>query len=185
MDVLPSRARGLTLVELLIAVAVLAILTTLALPAFSHLMAHNAMTSSVNLFVSQLHLARSAAVARETHITLCPTTNSRSCDDDHQNWQGGYLIFENTNKNRQLDPGEIIISHEMATSEKIRIQSSSRHRNRITFLPLGRSWFSNTSIRFCHEDFPDLNRKIVVSNNGRVRLTKASPGTPVNCRQSP
>ncbi len=182
MDVLSSRTRGLTLVELLIAVAVLAILTTLALPAFNHLMARNTMAGSVNLFLTQLHLARSAAVTRETHITLCPSANGRSCDNDHQNWQGGYLIFENTNQNRQLDPGEIIISHEMATSEKIRIQSSSRYRNRITFLPQGRSWFSNTTIRFCHEDFPDLNRKIVVSNNGRVRLTKTSPGTPVNCR---
>jgi len=182
MDVLPSRARGLTLVELLIAVAVIAILATLALPAFSHLMARNIMASSVNLFVAQLHLARSAAVARETHITLCPTTNGSTCDDDHRNWQGGYLVFENTNKNHQLDPGEVIISHEMKASEEIRIQSSSRHRNRITFLPQGRSWFSNTTIRFCHEDFPDLNRKIVVSNNGRIRLTRASPGTQVNCR---
>ncbi len=182
MDVLPSRARGLTLVELLIAVAVLAILTTLALPTFNHLIARNTMAGSLNLFLAQLHLARSAAVARETHITLCPSASGRSCDDDHQNWQGGYLVFENTNKNHQLDPGEVIISYEMATSEKIKIQSSSRHRNRITFLPQGRSWFSNTSIRFCHEDFPDLNRRIVVSNNGRVRLTKASPGTPVNCR---
>ncbi len=182
MDVLPSRARGLTLVELLIAVTAFATLAALALPAFSHLMARNAMASSVNLFVAQLHLARSTAVARETHITLCPSTDGSRCDDDHRRWQGGYLIFENTNKNRRIDPGEAIIGYEMATSEKIRIQSSSRQRNRISFRPQGRSWFSNTSIRFCHEDFPDLNRKILISNNGRIRLIKGARSNPVNCR---
>ncbi len=182
MDVLPSRARGLTLVELLIAVVAFATLTTLALPTFSHLMARNAMASSVNLFVAQLHLARSTAVARETHITLCPSTDGSGCDNDHRRWQGGYLIFENRNKNRRLDPGEAIISREMKAWEKISIRSSSRQRNRISFRPQGRSWFSNTTIRFCHEDFPDLNRKIVVSNNGRIRLIKATRSNPVNCR---
>ncbi|WP_457674904.1 GspH/FimT family pseudopilin [Thiolapillus sp.] len=182
MDVLPSRARGFTLVELLVAVAVMAILTSLAIPAFSHMKARNAMAGSVNLFLAQLYLARSTAIARETHITLCPSADGSSCDDDHQNWQSGYLIFENPNKNRQLDPGEAIISHEARTADGIRIQSSSRHRNRITFRPQGRAWFSNTSIRFCDDRFPELNRKIVVSNNGRIRLVRTSSGSPVTCR---
>jgi len=182
MDFISSRQEGYTLVELLVTVAIVSILTSLAIPAFDNIRARNAMAGSINLFLTQLHLARSAAVTRERHITLCPTSNGMDCNDDYQTWRDGYLIFDDTNKNRQHEAEEEIISYQEKAARTIRIVSSSQHRNRISFLPLGRAWFSNTTVRFCVRDHPELNRAIIVSNNGRVRSRKnMADGSAVTC----
>ncbi len=182
MDTTPTHAKGITLVELVITLAVAGILTSLAVPAFSNIRAKNAMAGSVNLFLAQLHLARSSAVTRERRITLCPASSPSECDDDHEAWKNGYLIFQDGNKNRERDMDEEIISYQEKTGAAVKIISSSRHRNRISFLPLGRAWFSNTTVRFCHGEYPDLNRAIIVSNNGRVRSRKKmADGSPVTC----
>ncbi len=182
MDITPTRSKGVTLVELVITLAVAGILTSLAVPAFSNIRAKNAMAGSINLFLSQLHLARSSAVTRERRITLCPASSPSECDDDHEAWKNGYLIFQDSNKNRERDVGEEIISYQEKADTAVKIVSSSRFRNRITFLALGRAWFSNTTVRFCHEKRPDLNRVIIVSNNGRVRTNKnMADGSPVDC----
>lgn len=161
---------------------IVGILTSLAAPTFSSLKAKNTMASSVNLFLAQLHMARSSAVARERRITLCPTANTTDCSNDYRAWQGGYLIFDDANKNRQHDPEEEIISYQEKANRQVKIFSSSAHRNRITFLPLGRAWFSNTTIRFCYATHPDLNRAIIISNNGRVRTRKKmADGGPITC----
>ncbi|WP_456405196.1 GspH/FimT family pseudopilin [Thiolapillus sp.] len=182
MDFTPTRPKGFTLVEVVVTVAVVGILASLAIPAFESIRARNAMAGSVNLFLAQAHLARSTAVTREKHITLCPTQNGSECHADHQSWQGGYLVFEDSNKNQRRDPEEQIVSHQQQAHGGVKIHSSSNHRNRITYRPLGRAWFSNTSVRFCLEGHPELNRVIIISNNGRIRSAKRmADGSPVTC----
>ena len=65
---------------------------------------------------------------------------------------------------------------------RITIVSSSKFRNRISYRAMGRAWFSNTTIRFCHPDYPDLNRAIIVSNNGRVRSVSKLGNREIDCR---
>ncbi len=109
-------------------------------------------------------------------------SNPNECNNDHRAWQNGYLIFQDDNRNSERDPGEQIISYEEKADAAVKIVSSSKFRNRISFLALGRAWFSNTTVSFCHEKRPDLNRAIIVSNNGRVRVEKTiTDGTPVDC----
>ncbi|WP_041068662.1 GspH/FimT family pseudopilin [Thiolapillus brandeum] len=168
--------KGITLIEVMVTVATIGILTSLAIPSLSHLRASNTMATSLNLFLSQLQLARSTAVTREHHITLCPASSPTACGDDTTSWAGGYLIFEDSNKNGEPDADEEIVSHTDQGLQGIRIRSS-RYRSRISFLPQGRSWFSNATIHFCHPQYPDLNRKIIVSNNGRIRKENDSGTT--------
>jgi type IV fimbrial biogenesis protein FimT len=182
MEFNPHQARGLTLLELITTVTITGVFLLLALPAFNSLTARNDMVSSVNLFLSQLHLARSAAVIGERRVVLCPSSGDEQCIDDYRQWRGGYLIFGDHNKNRARDAGEPVISFEERAGNGIRIVSSSQHRNKIVFLPQGRAWFSNTTVRFCHEQDASLNRAVIVSNNGRVRkVKKLADGSPIQC----
>jgi type IV fimbrial biogenesis protein FimT len=182
-DMERTTTKGFTLLELLITVTVLGIISSLAIPAFSSLIAGSAMSANVNLFLAQLYLARSSAITRERYITVCPASSPAACSDDHTGWRQGYLIFQDNNRNRQRDGDEELISYQEKSYDEIKIFSSSQARNRITFFPTGRSWFSNTTVRFCHDEEPDLNRAIIVSNTGRVRHSKRmANGGAVSCQ---
>jgi type IV fimbrial biogenesis protein FimT len=173
---------GFTLLELLTTITIIAVLASIAIPTFRSVRDSNAMATSVNLFLTQLHLARSSAVTRERRITLCPASDPQTCNNDHTAWREGYLIFQDSNKNRQRDSDEQLISYQERSDSQIKIVSSSRARNRISYLPMGRAWFSNTTVRFCHRQRPELNRAIIVSNNGRVRQSKRmADGSPISC----
>ncbi len=177
-----TPAMGFTLLELLTAIAIVGILSSIAIPTFGSIQANNAMATSVNLFLTQLYLARSSAVTRERHITLCPASGPTTCSDDYTAWRKGYLIFQDSNKNRQRDVGEELISYQEKSNDRVQIVSSSQARNRITYRPMGRAWFSNTTVRFCHNTRPELNRAIIISNNGRVRPSKSmADGSPISC----
>lgn len=85
--VTPARTRramaGVTLVELVVAMALLALLTTLAAPAMSRLMTSQRLKTAA----SNLHLAlvktRSEALKRNTNVTLSRTDG---------NWSNGWTI---------------------------------------------------------------------------------------------
>jgi len=168
--------RGITIVELLFVIAILGILTAATLPVWEQPLAKIALRSNYNLFMGHLLLARSEAIKRETIVTLCPSADGRQCLEDHHAWGKGYLLFANpTSKDQPTDSTQIIAAHHSDNS-RITIATSSHLRNRITFLPSGRSWFSNTTITVCHDDRLTAGRAIVISGNGRIR--KAS--TPID-----
>ena len=167
---LPLRGhRGITFVELLLVIAILGILTAATLPVWEQLLAKIAVRSNYNLFMAHLFLARSEAIKRETAVTLCPSVDGRHCLEDHRAWAIGYVLFVNpTSKDQPTDSAQIIADHH-SNNSRISIATSSHLRNRITFLPSGRSWFSNTTITVCHEGRLTAGRAIVVSGNGRIR----------------
>lgn len=81
------NSRGLTLVELMVTLAVLAILLSLAAPSFSSLLASTRMSSQTNEFMGTLNLARSEAVRRVQPVSL------RASDSDNYNYSKGWTVF--------------------------------------------------------------------------------------------
>ena len=81
------NSRGLTLVELMVTLAVLAILLSLAAPSFSSLLASTRMSSQTNEFMGALNLARSEAVRRVQPVSL------RASDSDNYNYSKGWTVF--------------------------------------------------------------------------------------------
>jgi len=87
-----AKTRGVTLVELIVTMAVFAILVSLAAPSFFRLLASNRMSTQTNEFVSGLRLAQSEAMRRGQTVTL------RSLDDDSQiNFHEGWQVFTDGN----------------------------------------------------------------------------------------
>ncbi len=77
---------GFTLVELVVTVAVLAIMMAMAVPSFTSLINSNRLTSQANELVASLQLARSEAVRRNRSVTLCRTTNGTTCAGAAGKW---------------------------------------------------------------------------------------------------
>ena len=107
------HAEGVTLIELMVAIAVMAIVITLGIPAFADFLAANRMSAAANDVVSALHLARSEALKRQATVTMCASEDPAADNPDCSaaaTPASGWLIFSDDNANAAVDGGEIIIN---------------------------------------------------------------------------
>ncbi len=94
----PGGMRGFTLIELMVTLAVMAIVLSLAAPSFASLLASNRMSSQTNEFIGALNLARSEAVRRSQPVAL------RSNGGD-LNFSTGWKVFTDGDKDSDSDGG--------------------------------------------------------------------------------
>jgi len=90
----PHEASGFTLIELIVTVAIVAILTVAAVPSFIDLMRNNRSAAQANEFLAALNLARSEAAKRGQNVSLCSSTDAATCSDQND-WTGGWILFVN------------------------------------------------------------------------------------------
>lgn len=86
---------GFTLVELMVALAVLAIVIGVGIPKFRSITAANRLATSSNQIVLALQTARAEAIRRNQRVMLCPTATGQNCQGS--NWNR-FVVF-------QVDPG--------------------------------------------------------------------------------
>ncbi|MBV1907635.1 MAG: GspH/FimT family pseudopilin [Pseudomonadales bacterium] len=80
--------RGLTLVEILVTLAIAAVLLGMAAPAFSGFVAQRSLTTNANDFVLAAMLARSEAVNRGTAVSLQAVNSGDSTNE----WGPGWCV---------------------------------------------------------------------------------------------
>lgn len=93
-----KTSRGFTLVELMITLAVAAVLVMLAAPSFTTFVKNNRLTAQANTFVASLNLARSEAIKRGTRVYI--TSNSGT------NWEDGWKVWVDRDGDTTYDSGE-------------------------------------------------------------------------------
>jgi type IV fimbrial biogenesis protein FimT len=94
-----SRSSGVTLLELVVVVAIVAVLVTLAVPSFTSMAERSAVSGHVNTFIGALRFARSEAIKAGTTVVMCRSSNSETatptCATSGNDWMAGWIVFVN------------------------------------------------------------------------------------------
>lgn len=88
----PSNQRGFTLVELVVTLAVVGIVTTLAIPALGETLRQWRRDSATRALATTLQQARTEAIKSTRKIMVCPSTNGTSCANSIE-WSTGWIVF--------------------------------------------------------------------------------------------
>jgi len=75
----PHRVAGFTLIELMVTIAVLAVVMAIAIPNFRGLINRNRLTAQANELVASVQYVRSEAVRLNSKVTLCPSEDGETC----------------------------------------------------------------------------------------------------------
>lgn len=89
---LAMKPPGFTLIELIITVAIAAVVVVVGIPMFRETVSQNRLTATVNNFVTALNLTRSEAIKRGTRVTLCKSTDGATCAVTG-GYEQGWIVF--------------------------------------------------------------------------------------------
>ncbi len=167
------RQSGFTLWELLVSVAVLVVLATIALPSLSALQQKNQLTSAKNALMVTLNLARSEAIVGTRPVIVCPLSSPTTCEQ-RTDWSRGWLAYRDDNRNGRLDPVERVLSVYELDNARLRVRTSDGRR-KLTYRSMGRSEGSNVRFVFCVEGSSEYSGQVVVANTGRARTVGRAP----------
>lgn len=105
----PARQRGFTLVELVVTLAVAAVLVTLAMPDFSETLRQWRRDSATRALTTSFLLARSEAIKSSRRIMVCPSSTGTGCTAGTE-WRNGWIVFvDDGTTNQAFDAGERIL----------------------------------------------------------------------------
>ena len=174
---------GFTIIELMLTLAVAAVVLTIGVPSFQGLLERNQLTSNINRFISSLALARSEAIKRNQTVVVCPSSNGSSCNNVG-GYDNGWIIFVDSNGNdiREVNTEELIW-HGNRLPGNMTLRGTGSYNANIPFVPSGRLASSaavNGSVRLCKENQTNRAKMVTIIRSGRVRLAgHNASGVPV------
>ena len=116
--------QGLTLIELLITLAVLAITISFGVPKISTIAHSNRLAAASNSLSGSLALARSQAITRNQKVIMCKSADGYSCTKKG-GWEQGWIVFIDENGNKLREKEENLIRIQAALPNEIQLKLSA------------------------------------------------------------
>jgi type IV fimbrial biogenesis protein FimT len=167
-----SRLSGMTLVELMVAIAMLCIVLSIGFPTFTGFVQDNRITTETNRLVSNLNYARSEASSRATVVTI-----SRKSGTDKV-WHEGWEIYTDADDggNSARVVSDTFLRDVSAAGNGVRIRASDPGDRWISYRADGmlNEGGNALAIAVCDDRGEANGRDITVSLVGRVSVTSPS-----------
>lgn len=97
-----DAARGFSLIELLVTIAIAAIIAGVAAPSFSKMVNANRIQTAASALQSDMMYARTEAVKRGLPVSICPSTDQATCTTTNA-WANGWIVFNDVNGSGTID----------------------------------------------------------------------------------
>lgn len=188
---IPSKAvnskphlQGFSLIEMMVAVAVIAILAAVAVPNMQSMIASSALRTATNDVVAALAQTRSQAIKEGGRVTMCKSANGTSCATTGD-WEQGWIIFVDPTRNSpwtnaSVDTGETVSVYSQALSGNIVVKGNNGASQYVSYSAdglsrqLNGSSLSAATIRVCSTSTAlqdsQRARDIAINSIGRVTV---------------
>lgn len=176
------RATGWTLTELLITLAVAAVVLAQSVPDMTRLTADRAVQAEAQAFQSALRLARHEAMRLGEVVSICARDSRagdsvHTCDADGRSWGAGWLVFVDRGQRGVMDAGDRVLLVHQSVQGSSHVQATL---GRLSFQPTGISFSAASSFRFTPaqaltEEQALLSAQLVCVNKaGRARVSESA-----------
>lgn len=173
---------GFTLIELMVTIAILAIVTSLAAPSLDAFVSRSAMRSISGDFTLGMQKARSEAINRNECVVICMSSNGTSCASTGANWGEGWIAFNSptcavvtpvvTPDNDPNTNEPVIFLDHQAVKPRFELNSVGTVNRSVIFVARGNT--RSTGARFNLVDtgvssLDPINRTFCLDFAGRIR----------------
>lgn len=170
-----TKQTGFTLIELMVTIAVLAILLSIAIPSFQNMVLNNRIAAQANQVITALNYARSEAVKRAAPATVCSTNGGAACAGS-KDWSTGWLVFADADGDGTVDAGETVLRVWPALGGSNTLNAGTNLR--ITFTATGVATSFNDIFRLCDKRGKDEARAVAINVMGRSYVQKGTTQCP-------
>ena len=169
------RQSGFTLVELLITVAIAAILLSLAAPNFREMLVKRSVQAAAETLASDMRFARSEALKRSTRTLVCRSTDGANCSATvNGSWSDGWIVFVDSDGSGGVTAGDDLIRVQQVLPNIASITSVTPTSTLISYGYEPTGWAKNASSNFVVTPTGTVpagsTRLICISINGRPSL---------------
>ena len=132
-----KQIHGVTLVELMIAAAVLGVLALIGIPSLTSFIQESRMISETNNLITDIQFTRSEAIKRNNRVTICQSSDGATCTLGGD-WEAGWIVFDDVNENVLL-PGAVLRTSTGTAGANFTIGAPGAIANFVSYTNVGAS----------------------------------------------
>ena len=176
----PRRESGITLIELLVALAIVGVVLSSSLPNWGEFLAERRQRALADALMQTLTLARSEAIKRGTRVGVCPAAGE-GCSAGSAGWETGWIVFADSDHDGIMGTAEPLIAREPAAPQNVTVRGNRPVADYVSYTSLGQARRIDGALQMgtftvCR---PGASaRKVVLSSGGRVRIAEAAETCP-------
>lgn len=161
--------QGFSLVELMVTIAIAAILVTVAVPSLGNFVVQMRVDNEVSQLNRLVLTARNSAISMEQNVIVCPLENG-ACTNNWSNQLSAFIDVDNSGT--YVEAVDTLLKVKAPTKAGDTVTYVGQ--NNIRFAPTGRLANAPSTFIFCPRSDATLSKAIVLSISGATYVTSDS-----------